>query len=56
MASLMLASQLRMARMVFSISSSSVQPRRSAPVYQTLLREELRHMQEVLRVLENALA
>ena len=26
------------------------------PVYQTLLREELRHMQEVLRVLENALA
>ena len=26
------------------------------PVYQTLLKEELRHMQEVLRVLENALA
>ena len=26
------------------------------PVYQTLLREELRHLQEVLRVLENALA
>ena len=26
------------------------------PGYQTLLREELRHMQEVLRVLENALA
>ena len=26
------------------------------PMYQTLLREELRHMQEVLRVLENALA
>ena len=26
------------------------------PVYQTLLREELRHMQEVLHVLENALA
>ena len=26
------------------------------PVYQMLLREELRHMQEVLRVLENALA
>ena len=28
----------------------------TAPVYQTLLKEELRHMQEVLRVLENALA
>ena len=28
----------------------------AAPVYQTLLKEELRHMQEVLRVLENALA
>lgn len=27
-----------------------------APVYQTLLREELRHMQQVLHVLENALA
>ena len=27
-----------------------------APVYQTLLKEELRHMQEVLHVLENALA
>lgn len=26
------------------------------PVYQTLLREELRHMQAVLQVLENALA
>ena len=26
------------------------------PVYQALLREELRHMREVLRVLENALA
>ena len=26
------------------------------PVYQTLLREELHHMQEILRVLENALA
>ena len=29
---LTLSSQLRMARMVFSISSSTVQPRRSAPV------------------------
>ena len=28
----------------------------ATPVYQTLLKEELRHMQEVLRVLENALA
>ncbi len=28
----------------------------TAPVYQTLLKEELRHMQEVLHVLENALA
>lgn len=27
-----------------------------APVYQTLLREELRHMQQVLHLLENALA
>ena len=27
-----------------------------SPVYQTLLKEELRHMQEVLHVLENALA
>lgn len=26
------------------------------PVYQTLLREELRHMQQVLHLLENALA
>ena len=35
-----------------------IAPRQDAvpPVYQTLLREELRHMQEVLRVLENALA
>ena len=32
MAWLMFSSQLRMARMVFSISSSSVQPRRSVPV------------------------
>ena len=31
-------------------------PNTVPPVYQTLLREELRHMQEVLRVLENALA
>ena len=31
-------------------------PRDLLLVYQTLLQEELRHMQEVLRVLENALA
>ncbi len=39
---------------------SGIAPRQGGdavpPVYQTLLREELRHMQEILRVLENALA
>lgn len=34
----------------------SAAPAPAPPVYQTLLREELRHMQEVLHVLENALA
>ena len=41
---------------------SAAAPARTAPAapvppaYQTLLREELRHMQEVLHILENALA
>ena len=41
---------------------SAAAPTRTAPAapvppaYQTLLREELRHMQEVLHILENALA
>ena len=37
-------------------AAPAVRSEAAPPVYQTLLREELRHMQEVLRVLENALA
>ena len=41
--SLTCTSQLRMARMVFSISSSSVQPRRSAPVWMTSREQPAAH-------------
>lgn len=37
-------------------AEAALLPSAGAPIYQTLLQEELRHMQEVLHVLENALA
>lgn len=39
-----------------SAAASAVSGTPVTPMYQTLLKEELRHMQEVLRALENALA